>query len=39
VQSELHLTASYYDCMFDTAKVQASLDSIVAAPPYPLVEK
>jgi hypothetical protein len=38
VQSELHLTASYYDCVFDTAKVQASLDSIVAAP-YPLVEK
>jgi len=38
VQSELHLTASYYDCMFDTAKLQASLDSIVAAP-YSLVEK
>jgi hypothetical protein len=32
VQSELHLTASYYDCVFDTAKLQASLDSIVAAP-------
>jgi hypothetical protein len=39
VQSELHVTASYYDCVFDTAKLQASLDSIVAAPPYPLVEK
>ncbi len=38
VQSELHLTASYYDCVFDTAKLQASLDSIVAAP-YLLVEK
>jgi hypothetical protein len=38
VQSELHLTASYYDCVFDTAKLQASLDSIVAAP-YSLVEK
>jgi hypothetical protein len=38
VQSELHLTASYYDCVFDTAKLQASLDSIVAAP-YRLVEK
>jgi hypothetical protein len=38
VQSELHVTASYYDCVFDTAKLQASLDSIVAAP-YPLVEK
>ncbi len=37
VNSELHLTASYYDCVFDTAKLQASLDSIVAAP-YPLVE-
>lgn len=35
VQSELHLTASYYDCVFDTAKIQASLDSIVAAPPQP----
>jgi hypothetical protein len=39
VQSELHVTASYYDCVFDAAKLQASLDSIVAAPPYPLVEK
>jgi hypothetical protein len=38
VQSELHLTASYYDCVFDTAKLQASLDSIVAAP-CPLVEE
>jgi hypothetical protein len=32
VQSELHLTASYYDCVFDTAKLQAALDSIVVAP-------
>ena len=32
VQSELHVTASYYDCVFDTAKLQASLDSIVAEP-------
>jgi hypothetical protein len=39
VQPELHVTASYYDCVFDPAKLQASLDSIVAAPPYPLVEK
>lgn len=39
VQSELHVTASYYDCVFDTAKLQASLDSIVAAPPCPLAEK
>jgi len=39
VQSELHVTASYYDCVFDAAKVQASLDSIVAAPPHPVVEK
>jgi hypothetical protein len=39
VQSELHVTASYYDGVFDAAKLQASLDSIVAAPPYPLVEK
>ena len=39
VQSELHVTASYYDSVFDTAKLQSSLDSIVAAPPYPLVEK
>jgi hypothetical protein len=31
VQSELHLTASYYDSVFDRAKLQASLDSIVAA--------
>jgi hypothetical protein len=38
VQSELHLTASYYGSVFDTAKLQASLDSIVAAP-YSLVEK
>jgi hypothetical protein len=38
VQSELHLTASYYDGVFDTAKLQASLDSVVAAP-YSLVEK
>jgi hypothetical protein len=39
VQSELHVTASYYDCVFDTAKLQASLDSIVEAPPYPVVDK
>jgi hypothetical protein len=38
VQSELHLTASYYDSVFDRVKLQASLDSIVAAQ-YPLLEK
>jgi hypothetical protein len=37
VQSELHLTASYYDSVFDRAKLQASLDSIVAAE-CPLLE-
>lgn len=36
VQSELHLTASYSDSVFDRAKLQASLDSIVAAE-YPLL--
>lgn len=38
VHSELHLTASYHDSVFDRAKMQAALDSIVAAE-YPLLEE